>query len=427
MSSKGGTYQNTSFIVYLVKLCIYLYRIIVGGETMKTWLKILVSLGLIISVCACSNSVETSHTYESVDDISNHFNWDLYTNLSIKRNHFYSAYGILSALMMADNGAEGAARKELESALGIKDRDAFNKAYKKLREALIADNFINASALFMKDSIDVSDKYEDLIKKYYDADTKKVDFSNINKVRELIRKWVDEKTNHFIKDYKSSVDQESVGSLLNTIYYKGEWEEPFIANDTYEEDFHEGKNTYKVEMMHKFDEKIQYYSNDTLKGINLPYKDDKVMTVIMPRDDTHISKIWEKMSYQDKTDFIKQIDDSDLTKLYKLGLCKLDEQMSYDNLLDKLNTLGIKTLFTDQADLSHISKDIMFSDISHIGKIKVDEKGTEAAAVTEIIVKSTAIPQQEKTTFITDHPYIYMIRDKNTGIILFTGEVNTLK
>ena len=169
--------------------------------------------------------------------------------------------------------------------------------------------------------------------------------------------------------------------------------------------------------------------NGKIKGITLPYDGDSiVMKVFMPTDeDGDINKLFDDLSTQEKMDLVDSLDNGSNVEIDALQLPKFTDEQSIDGLDRILQSMGIRSAYSDNADFSKIADGIAVSSVNHRAKVIVDENGTKAAAETDIMIKETAMmPSEETYNFIVDKPFVYVIEDQSTGMILFMGRVNSL-
>ncbi len=365
----------------------------------------------------------------------NAFNWNLLGELHIKANQFYSAYGISEALILAANGAEGETLEELMSLYGMDDIKQLNEEALALTYAISNDGFVNANSIWIDESLTKSDQYDDYestVKNYHHATVRTVDFSgNINQVKKDINSWVKKQTKGFISNYNSYASESTVTDIINTVYFKGMWEYPFDESDTHFQNFHGLNGNRDVSMMHIYSLDVPYYETDSLKAVTLNYEDyDKEVTFITTKDEAvNVVDVWNELPNDKKNEFLKTLDDSDASEVGTIAIPSLEMDITMNGLKKALTDLGAGTMFTNDADFSKIADHLFVSSIEHRAKIRMNEEGTEAAAVTEIGFDTTsaAFEEDEPLEFIADHPYIFVIRDTDTGVILFTGVVQDVE
>ena len=240
----------------------------------------------------------------------------------------------------------------------------------------------------------------------------------------------------FISDYQATVDADTILDLLNVIYFKGSWQNQFDTSKTWKSFFtnNDGSKN-RVEMMSKtFKENLAYFADENFVGIELPYKNNlAAMYVILPvqENDLNIAEIWnnQEISYREK--FLNDIKNAPpFEGIVEVFIPKFELDIK-NNLNEDLQKMGINRAFTNAAEFSNIVKNtrLKISQANHQAKIKVDEEGTTAAAVTEItMLEATAVATPPKRIYFrADRPFLFVIRDRNSGIDLFTGVVNSLK
>ena len=379
----------------------------------------------------------------------NNFNWYYYKTLDKDANIFYSPYSIAAALSMLANGAIGKTKQEILAALSANSMKELNDGFAKFHGAM-AENYSDGRLLRESNLLLIDEDYagnginlrfKNKVEKVYGSEVALVDFQNdISATKKQITGWVDKVTNHLIPNYQSIATEDTAVDLLNVVCFKGEWNSAFKTNDTRERIFH-NKNfsTSKIEMMHKvFDEEISYYADEKYRGIELPYKKSAnntivAMYVILPVDENNlnIADAWDAETISYRENFLNQIKNAPINgREIHLDLPKFEFDLRTD-LVEKLWQVGVQRALTDYAEFYNIiNKTSLKIDAAvHQAKVKVDEQGTEAAAVTEIdMVETTAMSPEYKqiVEFRADMPFVFVIRDVPNGIDLFTGTVNKL-
>ena len=382
-------------------------------------------------------SVKTDITsFDQLKNGINEFSMNMYSALPADENIFYSPYSISSALSMLDVGANGATKKELENALGITDLDEWNAEMKTyLSKDWSQNTFVNtANSVWMnKDtswSADIEKDFLTPAKDYYSGEVYEADFNGQpDKVVQNVNNWVSTNTNKMIPEILKDIPGGTVMMLINAVYFEGKWDTPFTEDKTFQSSFYGTDKESVVDMMHLYGEHFTYMDNGEIKGITLPYDSDNiVMKVFMPTaDDGDINELFDKLSNEEKQKLIDSLDDASNVEIDTLQLPKFTDEQSIDGLDDILKNMGIQSAYSQSADFSKIADGIAVSSVNHKAKVIVDENGTKAAAVTDIMIKETAMmPSEETYNFIVDKPFVYVIEDQTTGMILFMGRVNSL-
>ncbi|MCR4673054.1 MAG: serpin family protein [Lachnospiraceae bacterium] len=371
----------------------------------------------------------------------NQFNWKLFSEAAQYKgsNLFYSPFSISTALAMADIAANGDTKAAIEEVLGIddltqycEDLQAFieNYAVKEGRED--DAQFICANSLWLAEGLTLSGDYEEKVaaplEKYFGAEILTADFAgNIDKVREEISAWVKEHTNEMIPDYKSISGPETVADFLNAVYFYGEWQEKFSAQNTFDSDFYGASATVSVPMMHSSDiwARCITVRNDSseLTGIALPYIGGAEMDIFLAPEGEDIVSAFTELNSDQLFESLSTVDEQ---LIRTLQLPKFTMDLTFEDLDNCLINIGLGICFSSDADFSSLSDELCISSIAHRARIEVDEEGSRAAAVTEIAMKATGMLTEGGIDFIVDRPFIYVIRDTGSGTILFTGLVNDL-
>lgn len=375
-------------------------------------------------------------SFDQLKDGINEFSMNMYSALPSDKNIFYSPYSIASALSMLDVGAGGITKEELEDTLGITNLDEWNdemKAY--LSKDWSQNTFVNtANSIWMnKDTTWSSNIEKDFLtpaKNYYSGEVYEADFvGQPDKVVQSVNNWVSTNTNKMIPEILKEVPGGTVMMLINAVYFEGKWDTPFTEDNTFQGKFYGTDKESVVDMMHLYGEHFTYIDNGEIKGITLPYDGNSiVMKVFMPTaDDGDINELFDKLSNEEKQKLIDSLDDGRNVEIDALQLPKFTDEQSIDGLDDILKNMGIQSAYSDSADFSKIADGIAVSSVNHRAKVIVDENGTKAAAETDIMIKETAMmPSEETYNFIVDKPFVYVIEDQSTGMILFMGRVNSL-
>ncbi|MGN1203582.1 MAG: serpin family protein [Lachnospiraceae bacterium] len=375
--------------------------------------------------------------FGSMKDGINDFSFRLYDALPKEENCFYSPYSLCSALSMLNVGADGETKQELESALGIVDFDAWNQemqAY--LSRSWTDDTYvITGNSVWLKEnkewSAGMAENFTDPLKKYYAGEVREVDFAGApDAALKEINDWTNDHTNGMIPSVLSRIPDDTAMILLNAVYFQGKWSSPFLMDDTFEDIFHGTEGDQTVEMMHQYGNHFRYMDNGSIKGIVLPYKGDSiVMKIFIPsKEEDLIGDLFGALDSEEKQALLDSLNESDMQEISTLQVPKFTDERELEGLDDILKSMGIRSAYTDSADFHKIADDISVTTVVHKAKVIVDEQGTKAAAVTGIVANETAMMEPEPVyDFIVDRPFVYVIEDADSGMILFMGQVNQLQ
>jgi serpin B len=368
---------------------------------------------------------------------NNAFAMDLYHSLrSGNGNLAFSPYSLSVALAMPYAGARGSTETQMAQALHYTlPQDRLHPAFNRLdlnlaKEGQAASNEAQpmqlkiANAVWAEQTFSFLQSYLDLVAQHYGAGIRLADIiHNADGVRQEINNWVSQQTNNKIKDLipAGAMDDATRMVLVNAIYFKADWANEFDPANTKDAPFTllDGTQVTSKQMSDHFSG-VPYASGDGWQAIELPYVGDTAaMDLIVP----------EAGHFQD---FETSLDASELDTIIKsmqpvtiqLAMPKFSFRSTFD-MGGQLAGLGVSDAFdTNSADFSGMTgkRDLYITKVVHQAYIAVDEKGTEAAAATGVVMGLTAIMIPDKQLTI-DHPFLFVIRDVQSGQILFVGRV----
>ncbi|MBS3098322.1 serpin family protein [Candidatus Woesearchaeota archaeon] len=372
----------------------------------------------------------TQQGIQEVANANNQFAFELYSELNKAQegNLFYSPYSISAALAMTYEGAKGQTADEMKSVFHFPEsstlRPNFAAIYNDINRGNNAYELRTGNALWAQYDYQFLEDYISRVEKYYSGKIANLDFKQeTEKSRQTINSFIEEQTNNKIKDLIPAGVLNSMTRLVltNAIYFKGTWEWEFDKSDTREQDFKiTPTNIVKTPMMHMDPDKARfnYAYTENLQILELPYKGDKISMLILLPTKT-LDAIEPSLTVEKLSEYKSQMQE---TKLDSISLPKFEFDTKYF-MKDTLSALGMPTAFTFDADFSGMNgiRELFISAVIHQAYVKVDEKGTEAAAATAVIMEQmTAMP---RNVFRADHPFIFIIQEKDTGNILFMGKV----
>ena len=359
-----------------------------------------------------------------------------------EKSFIYSPLSITYVLGMVNDAATGLTEKELEETLGFHDGgiQAVNDYCKKLIDGLPkVDDKVTlniANAIFLNKDYALKPQFEQDMQTYYDAKAEALDFSTPSTL-DRINGWCNEKTNGMIPSILDDIDPLMVSYLLNAIYFKADWASKFDPKNTKNETFttENDNSSTDIPMMHQ-NVLISYLKTDTYSAIILPYGTGLWnMTVLLP----------EKGKTTD--DVIKEVAQSSI--LNNPGWCETggnyfegyevdlklprfetssDTDKLEDGLIGLMKKMGINRAFDDgMAEIPNMcGLPVYIEMMRQKAKIKVNEEGSEAAAVTVAGMKNSSMGSEPieypKATFHANRPFVYVIRENSSGVILFVGK-----
>lgn len=353
------------------------------------------------------------------------------------KNLFFSPYSITAALGMTDGGAAGETDKQIRNALQVTlTGEDFHAALNGLDRSLAAHseetenlelNVVNS--IWQQNSLLIKDTYLDLLARHYDAGVNLLDFrKDPDSCRIIINDWVSEQTKSRINDLlpPGSISTLTDLVLTNAIYFMADWLYSFNSEKTDNQEFQllDGEKvlvpTMKLEGENGGEIKLLYTEAENVRVLELPYKGGRIaMDFILP-DSGMFSDFESNFSAEDITGLLDKLNP---TVLPPIRIPKFQFTTEPMSLTNAFKSLGMTAPFSN-ADFSGISDkyNLVISDIIHKAFIKVDEKGTEAAAATAIILGRDTTASSYPI-FVADRPFIYLIRDTQTKAILFMGRV----
>jgi serpin B len=256
----------------------------------------------------------------------------------------------------------------------------------------------------------------------YSAAIRSLDFSSPDAVK-AINGWVDEATEGTIEEIVDKIDPDVIMYIINAIYFKADWLTSFSANSTYPKPFMTPSGAVDADFMHNL-LSVEMLESGGSRGLLLPYVDPRFAFMAMLPAEGMTPADW--ISAQSSENF-KAMLDARKSSSVELALPKFETRYE-DGLKDELETLGMGVAFdSGQADFSLMQtsreRNLYISAVQHKTFIRVDELGTEAAAVTSVEVSVTSMPISDEQ-MIFDRPFVYGIIDLESGLPIFLGVMN---
>ncbi|KAH8285471.1 hypothetical protein KR054_009737, partial [Drosophila jambulina] len=338
-------------------------------------------------------------------------------------NLIVSPLSIEAALSMVYMGAGGSTAREMQSALKLPpgDKQQVASKYKALLASLPAQEggptLKMANRIYVNDRYSLSPSYNQVVRDSFQAVAEPISLANGHAAAAGINQWVLGQTDGKIKDMidPSSMTSDVMAVLLNAIYFKGQWESGFDPKGTFSSDFHVTPDkTVTVPMMKQVGNfKINYFRDLDAWVIELPYRNSNLsMTIFLPSEVGGLSALEEKIVGFSRPLMLGEV-------LVELPRFKIE---FHDELKETLEKLGIRELFSNNADLSGLFADKsagQVSQVAHKAYLEVNEEGAEAAAATSAVIMTRS--GFSTFYFVADHPFAFVIRDPDT--IYFQGHV----
>ena len=372
----------------------------------------------------------------SIVDANNSFAIDFYRQVSASdagKNIFFSPASMYVAFSALYEGAREDTALQIEDVFGFesetqKRHDSTSKLLSSLNQDDPCITLDMANALWLAERYDVYDSYADILRDTYLAHLESVSFEGDKPGVKRINQWVSENTNGKIEKAlrPERVSSNTHSILTNTIYFKGDWFVPFPEENTEERDFWTGKNKVQADLM-KMENPLglDYLSTDDVQVLRLPYEGDRLsMLVILPTDEGGIRNLEGLLSAELITEWRNSLQQDTV----KVTFPKFEMKTGYI-LNMPLAAMGMPDVFNSGlanlkgiVDIRTLPGNLYVLEAGQVAYVNVNEEGTEAAAFTyEILVPISVGPHV--TYFVADHPFIFLIQDNQSGMILFMGKL----
>ncbi|XP_041976286.1 alaserpin-like isoform X10 [Aricia agestis] len=333
-----------------------------------------------------------------------------------------SAFSVMPPLAQLALASVGESHDELLSNIGMPNDNVTKSTFSQLNSRLRSSKDIDlrmASKIYVAQNYELNSDFAVVSRDVFNSEVKNIDFVKNTESAAEINSWVEDQTNHRIKDLvdPSSLGGDTEAVLVNAIYFKGTWKYPFTKEATKEDDFHVSKDkTVKVQMMYN-KEDYKYAESEELNAqvIEIPYNGDEAsMLIVLPKEVDGIKQLEEKLKDPSILEAVTKKMHEREVELY-LPKFKIE---TTTNLKEILSNMNIKKLFSGAARLDNLLKGksgLYVSDAIQKAFIEVNEEGAEAAAANVL----NFVPMSLARQFIADHPFYFVL--KINSVPLFTG------
>ncbi|XP_024390286.1 serpin-ZXA [Physcomitrium patens] len=356
-------------------------------------------------------------------------------------NAVLSPVCISLALAMVSAGAKGPTREQIAKCIKLPEGEPMHNFSSQVKIALLADGsgaggpqLSLANRIWVEQSVKLKLEFQKVLKDSYGSEAASVDFrTKADEARGKVNEWAKEETHGKIEDLlpPGSVDQGTHIVLANALYFKGAWKKPFEEKDTKDGEFFllDGKSI-KVPMMHTT--KKQYVKDfSTFKALRLPYSSGHdrrsfSMFILLPHEKNGITEFEKSLDFKTLAEDLSKVNQE--APMNQFALPKFKISFSFE-VPEALQTLGLSLPFGEEADLtemvdSSLADKLFVSNLYHKTFVDVNEKGTEAAAATAATITLKGISMfQDPIDFICDHPFLFVIKEEVTNVIIFTGRI----
>jgi serine protease inhibitor len=339
------------------------------------------------------------------------------------KNVFVSPLSVAMALGMTYNGANGTTQEAMQNTLELQGMslEEVNKSYRSVIDLLRGLDpkvtFQIANSIWYRQGFEVESNFLDLNTTYFDAIVRALDFDDPAAIV-TINDWVDENTHGKIDKILDKIPDETVMYLIDAIYFKGTWKLRFDPEKTTAQPFHLPDGSVKsCQMMAMPETDISYLATREFSAVDLKYGDgDYSMTILLPNWDMTVDSVVAQLTDENWQSWLGEF------RLQNWALQIPKFEIEYEkSLKGVLGALGMGIAFTDSADFRGINRagNLLITEVKHKTYVKVDEEGTEAAAVTSVEVGFTSGPM----SLTVDRPFLFVIHENHSGTILFMGKI----
>ncbi|XP_008178943.1 serine protease inhibitor 4, serpin-4-like isoform X4 [Acyrthosiphon pisum] len=371
--------------------------------------------------------------YENALSLANHdFSFSLYKELAKTENGniFFSPFSIHVIMFMASMGAASKTFDEMINTIHLNETTHSMEGYRTLLEDLLSnnENLKMATGMFVDETFNVKKSFVENSMKYLKSSMEKKNFKDDpEKQRKYLNDWVLSKTNNKIKDLfpKDSITKDTALVLANAVHFQSSWVYKF--KDAEDDSFYiTPSNKVPVKMMTLVHD-LQYYHDSDLKfaALELPYEHYAFkMIILLPDAKDGLKELENNLSKINLNDISNKMSQYHVT--VKLPRFKLEQSLQLE---DTLSNLGCPTMFTQAANFSNIVEhgDLHVSKVLHKAYVDVNEKGTEAAAATAVIMVMYSarypIEPLKKVEFHADRPFVVAVASRNNDV-LFMGRLS---
>ena len=334
-------------------------------------------------------------------------------------NIFISPLSISIALTMTYNGAVGETERAMAEALEIDglDLSTINNSNAALRTSLENPDpkveISIANSIWSRQGIDFNPEFLERNRTFFGAEIASLDFSS-PQATAIINDWVNTNTNGKIEKIVDRIDPQTLLFLINAIYFKGNWQDEFDPSRTRQGTFQLPNGGEKQVQMMRREGEYPYFRSENFEATSLPYGDGQLgMYIFLPSRDSSLNKFLRNLNTENWEGWISQFQD----RRHEMMLPRF--KLEYEvRLNDTLKALGMGIAFGGGANFSGMGPNLFISEVRHKTFVEVNEEGTEAAAVTAVVIAASVPP-----VFRVNRPFFFTIYDAETQTILFMGTV----
>jgi serine protease inhibitor len=407
---------------------------------MKNWNLFLILSVLCMGTLSCTRDFSTvpstapdrefTEIEKALVQSSNTFGFRLFRQVDLEeggKNLFLSPLSVSMALGMTLNGAAGGTETDMRRTLGFgdMDRDSVNATYKNILDLLPGldpKTLIEiANSIWYRQGFPVLPEFVDVSRLFFDAAVQGLDFSS-PQAPGVINGWIEDKTHGKITRMIEEIDPAAVMFLINAVYFKGTWKYEFDPKSTSDDVFNRADgSTIPCKMMGQ-KATLGYYETETFQAADLPYGNGRyAMSILLPKAGQSIETLIASFDPAAWSLIKNGFTEREIT--LHIPKFKLEYEIE---LNDALSAMGMAVAFQGGlADFSRIAegRDLYIHLVKHKTFVEVDEKGTEAAAVTVVEIRETSAGPGNEILMRVDRPFLIVIREKSSDALLFMGKI----
>ncbi|MEH1798718.1 MAG: serpin family protein [Nostoc sp.] len=374
---------------------------------------------------------KTVNTDTKIVESSNKFGFKLFSevlkNDRGEKNIFISPSSVAIALAMTYNGASGSTQQAMAKTLELQGMNLpeINSSYAAALKQLLDNSDAKvqlkiANSLWANQDVTFAPDFLKKNQDFYQAKVSNLNFKDVA-ASSIINNWVKENTNGKINKVVETIEPNQVLFLINAIYFKGNWTNEFDKNQTAQYHFHITSGKRKQHLMMSPNGDYRYYESEQFQAVSLPYdKDGKVsFYIFLPKQNSNLKEFYKNLNVENWEKWMTQFNKQ--KGFIRLPRFKTDYEVT---LNDALKSLGMEEAFSNKANFSGMGKNFAISQVKHKTFVEVNEEGTEAAAATSVGIVATSLREEaEPFRMIVDRPFFCVIRDNQTGNVLFMGSI----
>ncbi|MEH2148320.1 serpin family protein [Nostoc sp.] len=374
---------------------------------------------------------KTVNTDTKIVESSNKFGFKLFSevlkNDQGEKNIFISPSSVAIALAMTYNGASGSTQQAMAKTLELQGMNLpeINSSYAAVLKQLLdnSDTKVQlkiANSLWANQDVSFAPDFLKKTQDFYQAKVSNLNFKDAA-ASSIINNWVKENTNGKINKIVETIEPNQVLFLINAIYFKGNWSNEFDKNQTAQYPFQITSGKRKQHPMMSQNGDYRYYESEQFQAVSLPYgKDGKVsFYIFLPKQNSNLKDFYQNLNVENWEKWMTQFNKQ--KGFIRLPRFKTDYEVT---LNDALKSLGMEEAFSNKANFSGMGKNFAISQVKHKTFVEVNEEGTEAAAATSVGIVATSLREEaEPFRMIVDRPFFCVIRDDQTGNVLFMGSI----